>query len=211
MMTRVLMACALILICAAGEVLAQEEAAAPAPAEDAAAESAAQKESGESSTDQEADGGSATDGNQDTGDLDGYRPGVFARSGPGVPSGVREIYDRGAMYLAESQTDDGSWGRQSGVGGLCIMALLSTGEDPNFGRYAVNVRRGVRALIKKQNKSTGYIGDSMYDHGFAMLALSEAYGAVDDELLWAGEEDSKKKRTIGEALERCARDFCFAG
>ena len=47
----------------------------------------------------------------------------------------------------------------------------------------------------------------MYHHGFGMLALAEAYGAVDDRLLWDGNEAPGRKRSIGEALDlavRCA-------
>ena len=50
----------------------------------------------------------------------------------------------------------------------------------------------------------------MYQHGFAMLALAEAYGTVDDRTLW-DEPGSPKGpgagRSIGQALElavRCA-------
>ncbi|MEM7456656.1 MAG: prenyltransferase/squalene oxidase repeat-containing protein [Planctomycetota bacterium] len=146
-------------------------------------------------------------GNQDETEVPG--PGsvrqLFVREGSGVPNEVREIYDRGAMYLAESQNEEGGFTNgQNGIVGLALMAFLSTGEDPNFGRYAINIRRACRYLILRQAESTGYIGDSMYDHGFAMLALSEAYGAVDDELVWAG-YDGGRKRTIGEALELCVR------
>jgi hypothetical protein len=84
------------------------------------------------------------------------------------------------------------------------MAFLSTGEDPNFGRYARNVRAAIRFIIRHQD-STGYIPGNMYVHGFAMLALSEAYGAVDDEMLWAGEEKTDSQRSIGEALEFAVR------
>ena len=31
------------------------------------------------------------------------------------------------------------------------------------------------------DEKTGYIGNSMYNHGFASLALADAYGAVQDE------------------------------
>ncbi len=34
----------------------------------------------------------------------------------------------------------------------------------------------------------------MYHHGFSLLALAEAYGAVDDSLLW--ESNSNKKRPV---------------
>ena len=43
----------------------------------------------------------------------------------------------------------------------------------------------------------------MYHHGFAMLALAEAYGAVDDRNLWSGSE--KNGRSIGQALELAVR------
>lgn len=129
------------------------------------------------------------------------------REGTGIPAEVRNMYRRGADYLAKTQNDDGSWGRgggghgdeSAGVTALATMAFLSTGEDPNFGKYARNVRAALRFIIRKQNRSTGYVPGNMYVHGFAMLALSEAYGAVDDEMLWEGER--KKSRTIGEALE----------
>jgi hypothetical protein len=42
----------------------------------------------------------------------------------------------------------------------------------------------------------------MYHHGFAMLALAEAYGAVDDRQVWPG---GKQPRTVGAALELAVR------
>ena len=36
-------------------------------------------------------------------------------------------------------------------------------------------------LLKSADEKTGYIGNSMYNHGFAALALAEAYGTVQDE------------------------------
>lgn len=135
------------------------------------------------------------------------------REGTGVPEGVRPIYEKGADYLARTQKPDGSWGKgtqfhgeeTNGICGLCVMAFLSTGEDPNFGKYAINIRRALRHIIRDQNAKTGYIKGNMYVHGFAMLALSEAYGAVDDDMLWAGQTKDNKTRTIGEALELAVR------
>lgn len=133
--------------------------------------------------------------------------------GTGVPSEVNSIYLKGAEFLADTQRDDGSWGagqqfhgnESCGVCALATMAFLSTGEDPNFGRYARNVRAAVRYIIRNQKSNTGYIPGNMYVHGFAMLALSEAYGAVDEDMLWAGEEASSGQRSIGEALELAVR------
>ena len=114
------------------------------------------------------------------------------------------IYERGLSWLASKQNDEGSWqgGNDGpGVNGICVMAFLASGDDPNFGKYARNVRRGVRAILKSQQES-GYFPSSMYHHGFAMLALSEAYGAVDEALLWEGE---KPVRTISQALDLAIR------
>jgi hypothetical protein len=44
----------------------------------------------------------------------------------------------------------------------------------------------------------------MYHHGFAMLALAEAYGAVDDRDLWPSGQSSNR-RSIGAALELAVR------
>ena len=56
----------------------------------------------------------------------------------------------------------------------------------------------LRYLITAQDASTGIMGQSMYHHGFAMLGLAEAYGAVDERNLWP---DGKGPRSIGQALE----------
>jgi hypothetical protein len=135
-------------------------------------------------------------------------PGGFAqapatRFGEVVPRDVREIYDRGLQFLVNSQSENGDWkegGEQGpGVTGLGLMVLLASGEDPNFGLYSNNVRRALRNIISQQDANTGYFGNSMYNHGFAMLALAEAYGAVDDRNLWTGKESNR--RSIGQSLE----------
>jgi hypothetical protein len=82
------------------------------------------------------------------------------------------------------------------------MVFLASGEDPNFGLYSRNVRRAVRSIVAGQDGNTGYFGNSMYHHGFAMLALAEAYGAVDDRSVWP---DGKMPRSIGAALELSVR------
>jgi hypothetical protein len=128
------------------------------------------------------------------------------RTGDAIPRDMREIYDRGVQYLASKQAATGDWtggGEQGpGVTGMALMVLLASGEDPNFGLYASNVRRAVKNIITQQNASTGILGHSMYHHGFAMLGLAEAYGAVDDRDLWSGES---KHRSIGQALELAVR------
>jgi hypothetical protein len=127
------------------------------------------------------------------------------RYGEVVPRDVREMYDRGLAYLASAQSERGDWpGGQTGPGvtGLALMVFLASGEDPNFGLYSNHVRKAARSIIADQNASTGYLGNSMYHHGFGMLGLAEAYGAVDERNLWP---DRKEQRSIGQALELAVR------
>lgn len=95
------------------------------------------------------------------------------------------MYVKGLRYLQNAQktdgTYDGTYGREPGIIGFCLMSVLAHGDDPNAGPYATMVRRCVDYILSKQNKVSGYIGDSMYNHGFATLALAEAYGMVRDD------------------------------
>lgn len=101
-----------------------------------------------------------------------------------VPAQVDTMYERGLAFLAKSQNDRGAWddgmGSEPGVVGLCVVAFLAHGEDPNHGTYAKQISKGLDYIIAQQNTTNGYIGNSMYNHGFATLALAEAYGMVDN-------------------------------
>jgi hypothetical protein len=142
--------------------------------------------------------------------------GPVVRYGDPVPRDVREMYDAGLRYLIKTQDESGAWkdGQAGpGVTGMAVMALLASGEDPNHGPYRVPIRKALRSMIVSQNAETGFLGsgqghDSMYQHGFGMLALSEAYGTVDDRTLWTeASAGGQKGRPIGQALElsvRCA-------
>lgn len=128
------------------------------------------------------------------------------RYGDAVPRDVREMYDRGLQYLVSSQTEAGGWiGGQDGPGttGMAVMVFLASGEDPNFGQYSNNLRRAVRSIIASQDATTGFLGQSMYHHGFGMLGLAEAYGALDERNLWP--DRAAGQRSIGQALELAVR------
>lgn len=113
---------------------------------------------------------------------------------------VEMMYKKGIDYLAKSQKPDGSfggqandyYGNQPAVVGLCVVAMLAHGEDPNRGPYSVAIKRGLEFILAQQNKSTGYIGNSMYNHGFATLALAESYGMVKDVRLGPALESATK-------------------
>jgi hypothetical protein len=127
-------------------------------------------------------------------------------TGEVVPRDIREMYDRGLQFLANSQTERGDWaggGEQGpGVTGMALLALLASGEDANFGLYSNHIRKALRSIINAQDANTGFFGMSMYHHGFATLALAEAYGAVDERNLWP---DGKAPRSIGQSLELAVR------
>ena len=135
------------------------------------------------------------------------------RFGTDVPKDVEQIYERGLEWLATNQQKDGSWsGGDNGPGitGMCIMAFIASGEDPNFGPYAENIRRAVRHMISGQTESTGFYGgqmghSSMYHHGFAMLGMSEVYGVLDEDTLWDASTKPDARRSIGKSLEMAVR------
>ncbi len=110
---------------------------------------------------------------------------LFEGSGVDVRE-IEQIYVKGLKWLKDNQQADGSFGNagrdhygtQPGVVGLAVVAMLAHGDDPNFGLYSKQVNKGLQFVINQQNKATGYIGSSMYNHGFAALALAEAYGTV---------------------------------
>jgi squalene cyclase len=101
-----------------------------------------------------------------------------------VPPEVERMYRKGLDYLVKTQTAEGGWsdsyGQQPGVVGLSLVAILAHGDDPNTGPYAKTIKKALDFLLSKQNEANGYIGNSMYNHGFATLALAEAYGHVHD-------------------------------
>lgn len=123
----------------------------------------------------------------------GVAQSIFGTLGDPVPADVQTIYRKGLDYLVATQRAEGGWsdghGQQAGVIALAMMAILAHGEDPNHGPYAETVKRCLDGILKQQNPTNGYIGNSMYNHGFATLGLAEAYGHVQDE-------------RIGPALER---------
>ena len=136
------------------------------------------------------------------------------RTGEVVPRDVREMYDRGLQFLSTTQGDSGDWngsggGGEQGAGptGLALLALLASGEDPNFGLFSNHIRKALRSIINGQDGDTGFLGQSMYHHGFGMLALAEAYGAVDERNLWPSntKAGNKAPRSIGQALELAVR------
>jgi hypothetical protein len=117
-------------------------------------------------------------------------------------------------WLATHQSADGRWdadaygaGRETGylghdrggagakadtgITGLALLALLGAGNTHLEGTYRENVQHGLEFLLMSQHASGSLQGDaelfaSMYCHGIATLALSEAYAMTGDPRLSRG-------------------------
>jgi hypothetical protein len=129
---------------------------------------------------------------------------LFQDSGGVNPNEVDRVYIRGLQYLAKAQLPEGRWnempyGAEPAVVALSIVAMLAHGDDPNTGPYALPIKRGLDFILKQQNQTTGYIGRSMYNHGFSALALAEAYGHVFDDRLGPALEKSIRLITTSQA------------
>lgn len=103
------------------------------------------------------------------------------------PAARQAMVSRALHALAASQRPDGTWddthGDQPGVAALAALAFLSSGEDPLAGPYAPALGRCLQAILAAARPEDGFIGDTMYSHALAVLALAAAYGEVPDERL----------------------------
>lgn len=127
----------------------------------------------------------------------GMAQGAQAQVGVEVSAELDKMYVRGLQYLLKSQAADGAWsdpqyGREPGVVGLAVVSMLAHGDDPNSGPYSQAIRKGLGYLLTQMHKGTGYMGRSMYNHGFATLALAESYGVVSDPRLGPALESAIK-------------------
>lgn len=112
---------------------------------------------------------------------------LFTEQTDSSPMLVERVYTKGLQFLARKQTAEGAWtdtpyGTEPAVVGLAVVAMLAHGDDPNFGPYSKAIHKGLEYILKQQT-ANGYIGRSMYNHGFGTLALAEAYGMVDNHQL----------------------------
>ena len=93
---------------------------------------------------------------------------------------------KGLAFLAKTQNSDGSFGDQRhpvADTSVSLMAFMLQGHVPSRGTYGRrNMDRAIAYLINVGKKGhRGYLGTprhhgGMYEHGLAILALSEAWG-----------------------------------
>ncbi len=102
---------------------------------------------------------------------------------------TRLAVERGLVYLAQSQAEDGSYGstrfpRHVGITALACLAFMADGHMPGRGEYGPNVQRGLDFVLNHATESGLIVADAshgpMYGHGFATLFLGEVYGMTGD-------------------------------
>lgn len=95
------------------------------------------------------------------------------------PATERAI-ERGIAYLARTQNANGSWGEKYSIAvtSVSLMAFMLKGHFPKKGikPYGDQLDKGVEYLLNHAKLRGGYLGENMYEHGLATLALSEAWG-----------------------------------
>jgi len=101
-----------------------------------------------------------------------------------LPAEVKQAINRGLKFFASSQNPDGSWGVSNRSGGtaLGLMSFMLQGHVPGEGKYGEAMNKAIDFLISVEKN--GYFHDDtdrgMYEHGLALLALSEAWGQSKD-------------------------------
>ena len=116
-----------------------------------------------------------------------------------LPAEAKQAVEKGLDFLAKTQTSDGSWpehyGKSPAVVGLVALAFMAHGEVPGRGKYKDTLDKAIDYILKhsQQNGLIARPGSQpMYDHGFATLALAEAYGM-------------SKRKDLEQALLRAVR------
>jgi len=103
---------------------------------------------------------------------------------PELTERTQAAIERGLEFLARTQNEDGSWSREDQYAvadtALALMAFMVKAHFPGEGPYGDKLAKGLDFLLRESKASPdGYLGTSMYAHGLATLALSEAWGMSD--------------------------------
>ena len=97
---------------------------------------------------------------------------------------AKQSITRGLEFFAKTQNEDGSWGEGNLSGGtaLALMSFMLQGHVPGEGKYGQATAKAIDFLLSVEKN--GYFHHEkdrgMYEHGLALLALSEAWGQSKD-------------------------------
>ena len=115
---------------------------------------------------------------------------------------IDEAVEKALAYLATQQDEDGHFkgDKPNALTALSCLAYMAAGHFPGRSPYGDNMRRGMMYLAGAWRKHNGYYGNEsnarMYGHGICAVAMSEAYGMLQDE-----EENLKLKAAIEAAIK----------
>ena len=122
---------------------------------------------------------------------------------PELTDEATRAIDKGLNYLLSVQRKDGSWDADGAgtsavaVTSLSLMAFMSKAHFPGFGPYGDQLDGAMKWLLKEAEKRPdGYLGEVMYEHGLATLALSEMWGMARDP-----EDDDAIQKALEKAVE----------
>ena len=105
-----------------------------------------------------------------------------------VDAPTEQIINGALRWLASKQNANGSWSASEGrrsdhpvaMTGYVLLAYMATGNLPEEGEYAKQVKAGLEFLLDGIGVDGQYRGVDgskyMYNHGIATIALGELYG-----------------------------------
>ena len=106
---------------------------------------------------------------------------------PELTDKAAEAIDKGLKYLLANQRADGSWAstesgdRAVAITSLALMAFMSKAEFPGAGPNGAALNKAKDWLLTQaKDAPDGYLGSTMYEHGLAILALTEMWGMTQD-------------------------------
>lgn len=110
---------------------------------------------------------------------------LLQRIGDPIPAKVVQMYDKGINYLVKNNTPEIAFHmeQEPAVAACAILAILARSEGLESPQVASCLNNYLELIFKSQDQNSGYIGNSMYNHGFCTLALAEAYGVIDEKRL----------------------------
>jgi hypothetical protein len=101
-----------------------------------------------------------------------------------LPAEAKQSITRGLEFFAKTQNTDGSWGEANPTAGtaLALMSFMLQGHIPGEGKYGKQTAKAIDFILSVEKN--GYFHHKkdrgMYEHGLALLALSEAWGQSKD-------------------------------
>lgn len=109
-----------------------------------------------------------------------------------ITEDLKKGVEKGLKRLAELQDANGAFTKGGGnnvaiaVTSVSGLALLASGNTPDKGTYAKNIRKAMDYLLGCQDPNSGFFtgandGSRIHGHGYATLFLAQLYGAVEAE------------------------------